>query len=87
MTLILPTNRMRRKCPSLVTNIDPHGFWLLVDDAEYFVPFTDYPAFAKATIEQILAVQRLSPTQFLWPDLDTDIELEALEHPGHYLLE
>ena len=55
---------------SPVTNIDLHGFWLLVDDAEYFVPFAAYPAFAKATIEQILAVQRLSPTQFHWPDLE-----------------
>ena len=72
---------------SPVTNIDPHGFWLLVDDAEYFVPFADYPAFAKATIEQIFAVQRLSPTQFHWPDLDADIELEALEQPEHYPLE
>ena len=72
---------------SPVTNIDLHGFWLLVDDTEYFVPFADYPVFAKATIEQIFAVQRLSPTQFYWPDLDADIELEALEHPEHYPLE
>jgi hypothetical protein len=71
---------------SLVTNIDPHGFWLLVDDAEYFVPFADYPVFAAATIEQIFSVQQLSPKQFHWPALDADVELDALEVPERYPL-
>jgi hypothetical protein len=71
---------------SEVTNIHTTGFWLLVDDVEYFVPFDDYPVFRKATIAQIYAVQRLGPTQFHWPELDADIELEALEHPEQYPL-
>lgn len=72
--------------PSEVTNISAIGFWLLVDDREYFVPFDDYPAFREATVAQIYAVQRLGPTQFHWPELDIDIELEALEHPEHFPL-
>ena len=72
--------------PSEVTNIGPTGFWLLIDDEEYFVPFANYPVFQKATIEQIFAVQRLSPSQFHWPALDADIELDALEHPEQYPL-
>jgi hypothetical protein len=36
-----------------VTNIGAHGFWLLVDDREYFVPFDDYPVFRQATVSQI----------------------------------
>lgn len=71
---------------SEITSIDMKGFWLLVDDTEYFVPFADYPVFHTATLAQIFAVQRLSPTQFYWPELDADIELEALEHPEHYPL-
>ena len=71
---------------SEVTNIGPHGFWLLVDDREYLVPFADYPAFQQATVAQIYTVQRLSPDQFHWPDLDVDIELESLEHPGQFPL-
>ena len=71
---------------SLVTNIDPRGLWLLVDDAEYFVPFADYPVFATATVEQIFAVQQLAPTQFHWPALDADVELDALETPERYPL-
>jgi hypothetical protein len=31
-----------------VTGISAIGFWLLVDDREYFVPFDDYPIFGKA---------------------------------------
>jgi hypothetical protein len=72
--------------PSPVTNIDAHGFWLLVDDAEYFVPFADYPVFATATVEQIFAVQPLGPRQFHWPELDVDVELDALETPERYPL-
>jgi hypothetical protein len=71
---------------SEVTGIHTTGFWLLVDDVEYFVPFDDYPVFREATVAQIYAVQRLGPTQFHWPELDADIELEALEHPEQYPL-
>jgi len=71
---------------SEVTNITAHGFWLLVDDREYFVPFADYPVFLKATVAQIYAVRRNGPLQFHWPDLDADVELEALEQPEHYPL-
>ena len=71
---------------SEVTNITATGFWLLVDDKEYFVPFTDYPAFQKATIPQIYHVRRLDPAQLHWPELDVDIELEALEHPDRFPL-
>lgn len=69
-----------------ITNIESLGFWVLVDDKEYFVPFSDYPVFQGASIQQIFQMQRLSPTQLHWPELDADIELEALEQPEHYPL-
>ncbi len=71
---------------SEVTNISAAGFWLLVDDKEYFIPFEDYPVFRQATVAQIYGVERLSPMQFSWPELDADIELEALEHPEQFPL-
>ena len=71
---------------SEVTSITAFGFWLLVNDHEYFVPFADYPAFQNATVAQIYAVQHIGPAQFHWPDLDIDIELDALEHPESYPL-
>jgi hypothetical protein len=69
-----------------VRNIEPLGFWVLVDEREYFVPFADYPVFQGASINQIFQLQRLSPTQLHWPDLDVDIEIDALEQPEHYPL-
>jgi hypothetical protein len=69
-----------------VTNIEPSGFWVLVDDREYFIPFADYPVFKDAKISQLFNMVRLSPTQLHWPDLDADIEIEALKHPEQYPL-
>lgn len=69
-----------------ITNIERFGIWLLADDREYYIKFEDYPAFKKASIDQILNIKRISPTQFSWPDIDEDIELEALEHPEKYIL-
>lgn len=71
---------------SEVTTVTAQGFWLWVDDREYCVPFTDYPAFYTATVAQIFAVQRRGPNQFHWPAVDVDIELEALASPAHYPL-
>lgn len=72
---------------SEVTTSTAHGLWLWVDDREYFVPFADYPTFKQATIEQLFAFKRISPTQFCWETLDIDIELDALDHPEHFPLQ
>ena len=71
---------------SEVTDITPFGFWLLVDDSEYFVPFTDYPDFRRATVAQVYSVRRIGPVQLHWPALDIDIELDALARPSDYPL-
>ena len=70
-----------------ITNITAFGLWLLVDDQEYFVPFSDYPVFQEATVAQICSIQRLSPRQFHWPEIDADIELDALETPERFPLQ
>ena len=72
---------------SEVTNIEAAGFWLLYANAEYFVPFDDYPAFRQATIAQIFDLQILGPGQLHWPELDLDIEIEALESPENFPLQ
>jgi hypothetical protein len=71
---------------SEVTSIGPFGFWILSDNAEYFVPFKEYPIFKTATIKQIFNMKRLSPTQFYWPEIDADIEIEALASPEKFPL-
>jgi len=69
-----------------ITNIERFGIWLLADDKEYYIKFEEYPALKKASVEQLLNLKRIGPSQFRWPDLDEDIELEALDDPEKYVL-
>jgi hypothetical protein len=69
-----------------VTNVSPHGFWLLVGQREYFVPFTEFPWFRDATIAELVRVELPSAHHLYWPDLDVDLASESLEHPERYPL-
>jgi len=67
----------------IVTNIERDGFWLLTSEGEYFISFADYPDFQDATVAQIHNF-RASYDGVHWPELDIDIELEALKHPEQF---
>jgi hypothetical protein len=69
-----------------VTNISRLGFWVLIDDREYFVPFADYPAFQTASVKQIYGIERSASDQLYWPALDVDIDLRSLEYPEAFPL-
>lgn len=69
-----------------VTNVSPHGFWLLVEQREYFVLFKDFPWFRNATIAELMKVELPSPHHLYWPDLDVDLAVESLDHPERYPL-
>lgn len=71
---------------SEVTDISKHGFWLLFDDRELFLPFEEFPWFEKAPVESILNVKRPHPHHLHWPDLDVDLAVESIEHPERYPL-
>jgi hypothetical protein len=69
-----------------VTNISRHGIWLLTSHAEHFLPFEQFPWFAKASIEQIVNVVEPFPGQYHWPDLDVDLSESILSAPDDYPL-
>ncbi len=69
-----------------VTNISQHGFWLLVDDRELFVPFADFPWFSSAPVSAILKVERPHGRHLYWPDLDVDLAVESIQYPEHFPL-
>jgi hypothetical protein len=69
-----------------VTNISRHGFWMLVDERELFIPFSEFPWFKNATIDAILRLERPTPTHLYWPELDVDLSLDSIEHPDRYPL-
>jgi len=72
--------------PVEVTNVSPHGFWLLVETRELFVPFNDFPWFRDAAIGAIVNVERPSGHHLYWPDLDIDLALDSIESPEKYPL-
>lgn len=69
-----------------VTNIDCFGFWLLVADKEYFLPYEDFPWFRHATLDQIVNVELLHEGHLCWPALDVDLCLDCLERPEAFPL-
>ena len=69
-----------------VTNIDRFGFWVLIEDNEYFLPYADFPWFRGATLDQILNVHLLHDDHLHWPDLDVDLCLESLSRPEAFPL-
>jgi len=69
-----------------VTNIDRFGFWLLVEDREYFLPYEDFPWFRNATVDQISDVQLLHGDHLHWPTLDVDLCLDSLAQPEKFPL-
>ncbi len=68
-----------------ITSIEQDGFWLLTQEGEFFVSFERYPSFRKANVEQIFKFKS-DDDAFYWPELDIDIELDALKHPERYPL-
>jgi hypothetical protein len=69
-----------------VVNISEHGFWILIQGGEYFLPFEQFPWFKQATIEQISSIKLLHGCHLYWPKLDVDLSLNIIEHPEKYKL-
>jgi len=69
-----------------ITNISEHGFWVFLDDTEYFLSFEKFPWFKDAKISQISNVQLWHKSHLFWPDLDVDLSLKIIEHPEKYKL-
>ena len=69
-----------------VTNVSTHCFWLLLGDEELAVPFDDLPWFKKATIEQLVQVERPSADHLYWPQLDIDLSVESIRKPENFPL-
>lgn len=69
-----------------VTHVSKHGFWLLLDTEELFVPFEHFPWFRKSTIEQLSDVQWPTPDHLYWPQLDADLSVESIRDPAAFPL-
>lgn len=59
---------------------------MLLGDEELAVAYVDFPWFKKATVEQILAVERPTEGHLYWRQLDIDLAVESLRHPEAFPL-
>ncbi|MFZ4538395.1 DUF2442 domain-containing protein [Propionivibrio sp.] len=69
-----------------VTNISQHGFWLLLEDEELFLPYSEFPWFLDAPVGKILHVDLPSANHLYWPELDVDLAVESIRHPKQFPL-
>ena len=69
-----------------VTNVSKHGFWLLLDEQERFLPFKQFPWFRDVSIGQLCNVELAHPHHLCWPDLDIDLAVESIDHPERFPL-
>ena len=72
--------------PVEVSHISTHGFWVLLDEEELFLPFEHFPWFRTATIEQICGVERPTSNHLFWPQLDIDLAVQSIRSPADYPL-
>jgi hypothetical protein len=69
-----------------VTNISQHGFWILLNDEELFLSFSEFPWFRDVAVGKILHIELPSPNHLYWPELDVDLAVESIRHPEHFPL-
>ena len=69
-----------------VTNVSQHGFWLLIEERELFLPFDKFPWFRDVPIGHLLRVEQPHATHLYWPDLDVDLAVESIEFPERFPL-
>ena len=69
-----------------VTHVSKNGFWQLLGDEELLLPFSEFPWFRQATIEQLTTVEWPSPDHLYWPLLDVDLSAESIRHPENFPL-
>ncbi len=78
----LPENVARAE----VTHVSKHGLWLLLDDEELFLSFTDFPWFKAATIDQLCEIERPTEDHLYWPSLDVDLAVASVRNPSAFPL-
>ena len=67
-----------------VTEIDESGFHLQVGNEILHLPFAEFPWFKTASEAAIRGVQMHTEQHLAWPELDVDLEVDAIRHPERF---
>jgi hypothetical protein len=78
--------RGRSTSAAEVTNVSPHGLWILIAGEEKFLSFKAFPWFRDASISALMRVQRPSVGHLYWPDLDVDLAEASIDDPKRFPL-
>ena len=69
-----------------VTSISQHGFWILLNGTEHFLPFDKFPWFREAKISELTNVELHHQHHLYWPGLDVDLSVDIIQDPDKYKL-
>jgi hypothetical protein len=69
-----------------VTNVSRFCIWMLIDDEELALPYSEFPWLKAATIEQVINVRRPTADHLYWPELDVDLSVESIRNPERFPL-
>jgi hypothetical protein len=69
-----------------VLGLTPHALWLMVQDRELMLDFTNFPWFRRATMDQVCNVALHHGQHLHWPELDVDLHVDSIEHPERFPL-
>lgn len=61
-----------------VTNVSTHGFWLVVNGRELFLPFKEFPWFETATIRDLSNVELHGTDHLFWPVQRLQVALQTI---------
>ncbi|HKP47525.1 MAG TPA: DUF4160 domain-containing protein [Pyrinomonadaceae bacterium] len=78
--------RWKNTSDAEVTQIGTQGIWMSIGGKEFFLTFKDFPWFRSATVAAIHNVKLLNSRHLFWADLDVDLDIESIEHPGRFPL-
>lgn len=69
-----------------VTHISKHGVWLLLEDEELLLPFSHFPWFRQATVDQLCDVEWPTRDHLYWRQLDVDLSVESIRNAERFPL-
>ena len=64
--------------------VTSEGIFLVIEDAEYFASFADFPYLADLPSGQIFNVQYCGHGHIRWEDADIDLHTKILAHPEEF---
>jgi hypothetical protein len=57
-----------------------------LNEKEYFLPFSSFPWFRQAKLEELFNVEVINNNHVFWPAIDIDLSLDIIDDPDKFPL-